>query len=621
MAFTVVTPVEPRFYRYNVEFIGRVVYATWPAVIIVAATGGAWLWRSGHGGPDRVGLAGRRRRVDGRAQLVELDRLIGGAMHGLMMEMPLSIPLLLRRTESLFGHKTLVTRRADRSLERRTYGDVLRRARGLAAGLAGLGIKPGDRVATFCWNHSRHLEAYYGVPASGAVLHTLNIRLHPEELAYIITHAGDAAVIVDKVLWPAFAQVLPRLGDIRVIVISDDGDLPPGTIDYEQLVASATPSMTLADVDERAGALMCYTSGTTGRSKGVLYSHRSMVLHALTLALPDCLNLREADVVLAVVPMFHVNAWGLPFACAMLGSRAGAARPAPGRGQHRRALRIRARHAGGRRPHDLARRAQVPRRAPGSRPVVDSLDDRRRRGDPRVDDSRLRRAARAAHRARLGHDRDQPGRDDQPRPVRARVAPHPTSSTPGGRCRAGPRRWWRFARAPTTGLAPWDGVTMGELEVRGPWVASAYFPGDVATDRWTEDGWFKTGDIATIAPSGCVTIQDRAKDLVKSGGEWISTVALESALVSHPAVSEAVVVAVPHAQWGERPLAVIVAAEGCAPTIDDLRAHLAPHFAKWWLPDAVVCVERLPKTATGKYQKHEVRAMFAGHYAQPPMAS
>ena len=162
---------------------------------------------------------------------------------------------------------------------------------------------------------------------------------------------------------------------------------------------------------------------------------------------------------------------------------------------------------------------------------------------------------------------------------------------------------------------------MGELEVRGPWVASAYYPGDVATDRWTEDGWFKTGDIATIAPSGCVTIQDRAKDLVKSGGEWISTVALESALVSHPAVSEAVVVAVPHAQWGERPLAVVVAAAGCAPTIDDLRAHLAPHFAKWWLPDAVVCVERLPKTATGKYQKHEVRTTFAGHYAQAPMRS
>ena len=220
-------------------------------------------------------------------------------MHGLMMDVPLSIPLLLRRTESLFGHKTLVSRRADRSLERRTYAEVLRRARALAAGLAGLGIKPGDRVATFCWNHSRHLEAYYGIPASGAVLHTLNIRLHPDELAYIITHAGDAAIIVDKVLWPAFAAVQPRLGDIHVIVIGAEGDLPAGAIDYEQLVASVTPPDALPDVDERAAAMMCYTSGTTGRSKGVLYSHRSMVLHALNLALPDCLDLRESDVVLA----------------------------------------------------------------------------------------------------------------------------------------------------------------------------------------------------------------------------------------------------------------------------------------------------------------------------------
>lgn len=541
-------------------------------------------------------------------------------MNGLMMDTPLSIPLLLRRTETLFGHKTLVTRRADRSLERSTYGEILRRARGLAAGLASLGIKPGDRVATFCWNHARHLEAYYGIPASGAVLHTLNIRLHPEELAYIITHAGDAAVIVDKVLWPAFAAVQPRLGDIPIIVIDDDGDLPPATIDYEQLVTAVTPADPLADVDERAAAMMCYTSGTTGRSKGVLYSHRSMVLHALTAGLPDCLNLRESDTVLAVVPMFHVNAWGLPFACALLGSSQvlpgpcldaaslvelfetervtlAAGVPTIWHG----VLKYLDEHPG----HDLSSIRQM---------IV---------GGAAIPESTLR-AFDGRHGLHIVHawgmTETSPIGTISHVPSELASAPEDVQyawrATQG---RAAPLVEIR-ARG-DQGLVPWDGATMGELEVRGPWVAAAYYPGDVAMDRWTDDGWFRTGDIATIAPSGCVTIQDRAKDLVKSGGEWISTVALESALVAHPAVSEVVVVAVPHQQWGERPLAVVVPAAGCCPTIEDLRAHLAPDFAKWWLPDAVVLVDRLPKTATGKYQKHEVRSTFAGHYAQATMPS
>jgi fatty-acyl-CoA synthase len=532
-------------------------------------------------------------------------------MNGLMMDVPLSIPLLLRRTETLFGHKPLISRRADRSLERRTYGEVLGRARGLAAGLAGLGVKPGDRVATFCWNHSRHLEAYYGVPAGGFVLHTLNIRLHADELAYIITHAGDAAIIVDKVLWPAFAAVQPRLGNIPIVVISDDGDVPPGTFDYEQVVASATPTGTLADVDERSGAVMCYTSGTTGRSKGVLYSHRSMVLHALTLALPDCLNLRESDVVLAVVPMFHVNAWGLPFACAMLGS--GQVLPGP----HLDAASLVELFETER----VTLTAGVPTIWHG---VLKYLDEH-----PGHDLSSIRtmivggaaipeatlRAFDARHGLHIVHawGMTETSPIGSISHVPSELASAPVDEQYAWRATQGrPAPMVEIRARGDEGLIAWDGKTMGELEVRGPWVASAYYPGDVAADRWTEDGWFRTGDIATISPSGCVTIQDRAKDLVKSGGEWISTVALESALAGHPAVSEVVVVAAPHPQWGERPLAVIVPAAGCQPTIDELRAHLAPHFAKWWLPDAVVCVERLPKTATGKYQKHEVRATY-GH--------
>ncbi|MBK5296617.1 MAG: long-chain fatty acid--CoA ligase [Vicinamibacteria bacterium] len=536
-------------------------------------------------------------------------------MDGLMMDVPLSIPLLLRRTEALFGHKPLVTRRADRSLQRCTYGECLRRARGLAAGLASLGVTPGDRVGTFCWNHSRHLEAYYGVPASGAVLHTLNIRLHADELAYIITHAGDAAIIVDKVLWPAFAPVRERLGNIPIIVISDDGDLPPGTIDYEQVVAATAPSDSLADIDEGAGALMCYTSGTTGRSKGVLYSHRSMVLHALTLSLPDCLNLRESDVVLAVVPMFHVNAWGLPFACAMLGS----AQVLPGPCLDAASL-VELFES-----ERVTVTAGVPTIWHG---VLKYLDEH-----PGHDLSSLRamvvggaaipestiRAFDTRHGLHIVHAWGMT--ETSPIGTISRVPSELASAPPdyqyAWRATQGrPAPMVEIRARSEQGLVAWDGMTMGELEVRGPWVAAAYYPGDVAMDRWTDDGWFRTGDIVTIAPSGCVTIQDRAKDLVKSGGEWISTVALESALVGHPWVSEVAVVAVPHPQWGERPLAVIVPVAGCQPTIEELRTFLAPRFAKWWLPDAVVLVDHLPKTGTGKLKKHEVRAMFKEQFAQ-----
>ncbi len=538
-------------------------------------------------------------------------------MNGLMMDVPLSIPLLLRRAETLFGHKPLVSRRADRSLERRTYADVLGRARRLAAGLAGLGIRPGDRVATFCWNHSRHLEAYYGVPGSGAVLHTLNIRLHADELAYIITHAGDAAIIVDKVLWPVFAPVRERLGDIRLLVIDDDGDLPPGTLSYEAVIASATPLDALPDLDERTAAVMCYTSGTTGRSKGVLYSHRSMVLHALALGLPDCLNLRESDVVLAVVPMFHVNAWGLPFACAMLGS--GQVLPGPCldaasvvellEGEHvtcaagvptiwHGVLRYLDEHPG----HDLSSlRAMIV-------------------GGAAIPESTIR-AFEQRHGLRIVHAWGMT--ETSPIGTVSHVPSELASATEdeqyAWRATQGrPAPLVEIRARAEQGLVAWDGATMGEIEIRGPWIASGYYPGDVAADRWTDDGWFRTGDIATIAPTGCVTIQDRAKDLVKSGGEWISSVALESALAGHPDVNEVAVVAVPHPQWGERPLAVVVPEAGKQPAIEDLRAFLAPHFAKWWLPDAVVFVERLPKTGTGKCQKHDVRAMFAGHYAATP---
>jgi fatty-acyl-CoA synthase len=542
-------------------------------------------------------------------------------MRGLMMEVPLSIPSLLRRAETCFPHKEIVARGADRRITRRTYADCIAGSRRLSAALDVLGVPAGARVATFCWNHHAHLEAYYGVPASGRILHTLNIRLHAEELAYIVTHADDSVVFVDKVLWPAFEPVRARIGDRRIVVIAEDGDVPPGTIDYHGLVNAQGEGRGFEEFDERTGAVLCYTSGTTGRSKGVLYSHRSLVLHSLGLSLPDVFGLGESARVLAVVPMFHANAWGLPFACAMTG----ATQVLPG-------------------PHlDAAS-------------IVDLLESERvthAAGVPTI------------WHALLAYLDAHPGRDlaalgvllvggaaipeatirafEERHGLKVVHAWGMTETSPLGSASRLPselseasedvRYAWRArqgrgaplveirARGADGALIAWDDQTIGELEVRGPWIAGAYYPGDESPDRWTDDGWFRTGDIVTIGPTGCISIQDRAKDLVKSGGEWICTVTLESLLAAHPGVNEAVVVAVPHAHWGERPLAVIVPRPGHAPTLEDVRAHLEPHVAKWWLPDAVVHVDSLPRTGTGKYQKHLVRQAHKDFYASAAAGS
>ena len=537
-------------------------------------------------------------------------------MRGLMMDMPLSIPVLLRRAESIFPAKAIVTRRADHGLTRSTYGACLAGARRLAAGLRALGVASGDRVATFCWNHERHLQAYYGIPASGAILHTLNIRLHPDELGYIVNHADDSVVIVDKVLWPVFEKVRERIGDRRIVVVSDDGDVPQGTVDYDALLAAHDASGEFADVDERAGAVMCYTSGTTGRSKGVLYSHRSLVLHSLAEALPDVLDLGESSRVLPVVPMFHANAWGLPFACAMVG----ASQVLPG--PHLDAASIVALLESERVTHT----AGVPTICHA---LLHHLDQH-----PGHDLSALRlmlvggaaipeatiRAFEARHGVRIVHAWGMT--ETAPLGTVSRVPSELADAPPDAQYawratqgRPGPLVEVR-ARTDGGDEVPWDGESMGELEVRGPWVASAYYPGNEAPDRWTDDGWFRTGDVVTIGPTGCLTIRDRSKDLVKSGGEWICTVALESHLMAHPAIAEAVVIAVPHERWGERPLAIVVPAAGAAPpTLHDVRAHLDGRVARWWVPDGVVAVESLPRTGVGKYQKNVLRDTYRDYFA------
>lgn len=532
-------------------------------------------------------------------------------MDGLMMDYPLTIAAMLRRTETMFGHKEIVSRRPDRSIERSNYATALGRARRLASALARLGVRRGDRVATLCWNHLRHLEAYYGVPTSGAVLHTLNIRLHPDELGYIASHAGDVALIVDRSLLPLAEQFRARTEIEHVIVVSEDGEPVPGTIDYEALVASGDPAYTYPELGENEAAMMCYTSGTTGRPKGVLYSHRSTCLHTLGMLLAEVEGATERDTVLAVVPMFHANAWGMPFAAALVGARQ--ALPGP--------------HLDPASLVELFERERVTMAAGVPTiwlGILQYLDANPARHDLSslsrmvVGGAAVPEALIRAFQDRHGLYIQQGWGMTETSPVgsmsrvTSEVALQPSNAQFAYRAKAGTPLPFVEIRARRDGgeLVAWDTVSMGELEVRGPWVARAYYDAPESADRFTADGWFRTGDIVSIDRRGCITIQDRAKDLVKSGGEWISSVALESALLAHPDVAEAVVIALPHPKWDERPVAVIVARAGRTPTLESVRVHLAPRFPKWWLPDAVVCVESIPRSGTGKYMKSVLRERF-----------
>jgi fatty-acyl-CoA synthase len=536
-----------------------------------------------------------------------------------MMNVPLSIPMLLRRARTLFAHKEIVWRRADKRVDRYTYGLCLRRCGQLMRALRRLGVQPGDRIATLAWNHARHLEAYYGVPAMGAVLNTLNLRLHPSDLAYIINHAGDSVVFVDDVLLPLWEKVAPLVNVSHVIVWSDSGAVPEGMLDYERLLAAEGDDPSdFADVDENSAAIMCYTSGTTGKPKGVLYSHRSLVLHTLGAALADVLATTERDIVLPVVPMFHANAWGLPFTCAMLG--ANQVHPGP----HLDPQSLLALLADER----VTFTAGVPSIWLG---ILHALD-----AEPKKYDlSALRTlvcGGAAVPEAMIRGYQERHGLSVLQGWGMTEMSPIGSIGTLGSvldsadadtryayRARQGlPAALVEIRARCESGLIPWDDATMGELEVRGPWVASGYYNPDDPVTSFTEDGWFRTGDIVTIDPHGYIMIQDRAKDLIKSGGEWISSVALESALMGHPDVSEAAVVAIAHEKWIERPLAVVSLKPGRSTTPAILKAFLETSVAKWWIPDDVVFVPAIPKTGAGKFLKSALREQFRDHYAVAP---
>ena len=532
-------------------------------------------------------------------------------MDGLIMDYPLTLTAILRRAETVFGGREIVSQLPDKIIHRYTYADMAERSRRLGVALQKLGVQPGDRVATFGWNHHQHLEAYFGIPSIGAVLHTLNIRLHPDDIAYIVNHAEDRVVLVDDVLLPLFEQVRPKIDVEHLIVMSHSATGHDGMLSYEQLVSEADlADFRQPELDERQAAAMCYTSGTTGRPKGVVYSHRALVLHSLAEIGPDVLSLREADSVLTVVPMFHANAWCLPYACAMAGSKQ--VYPGPFL-DAQNLLKLMEQE-------EVTFSAGVPTIWLG---MLDYLGQ----NPGEVDLSKLERTA-------IG------GQAVPPSLIRAFKERYEidilhgwgmTETSPLGSFTYVPRshmdapvdvqtKYLAMAGRSAAliemrirsgnSIAPWDGETMGELEVRGPWVASAYYKDPDSADKFTDDGWLRTGDIATIDSLGYMEIRDRSKDVIKSGGEWISSIALENQLMGHPAVSEAAVIAAAHEKWLERPVAIVVLKDGTSATEDDLRDFLAPHFAKWWLPDRIVFTGEIPRTSTGKFMKATLREKY-----------
>ncbi len=535
-------------------------------------------------------------------------------MNGLMMDFQLTLPALMRRAETFFGDQEVVSRLPDRSFHTTTFRDVMRRSKQLATALDRLGIERGDRVATLCWNHSAHLEAYYGIPSGGFILHTLNLRLHHDDIGWIAKHAGDRVVIVDRQLLPLLDQFRDQTDIEHVFVVEDS---------YEELLATGdADAWRDPELDEDEAAAMCYTSGTTGRPKGVVYSHRSTVLHALGVASTSPLGLRigEADTLCPVVPMFHANAWGYPYLAALAGSRL--VFPGPYLDPESLLETLVSQR--------VTWSAGVPTLWLGMLQLLDANPgkwDLSHMVGMLVGGSAVPRAMIAAYKDRHGLDVVQGWGMTETSPVASvtdfigdlRKADQDTKFDYAAM--AGfPLPFVEIRVMSGSTELPWDGEAMGELEVRGPWVAASYYSDAELADRWTEDGWFRTGDIVSVEPRGFIQIKDRAKDVIKSGGEWISSVELENKIMAHPAVAEAAVIAIPDPKWAERPLAAVVLKPGKSLTEEQLREFLSGQCAKWWVPDRFEFIEEIPKTAVGKFKKTALRDMFATAGAEEEQA-
>ncbi len=544
-------------------------------------------------------------------------------LEGLMMHYPLTMDRILEHGNRLYRHKRIKTLLPNGKMHEYTYGDLYRRVKRLCNVLEGLGLQMGDRVGTFAWNNYQHMELYFGAPLAGGVVHTLNIRLFPEQLAYIINHAEDRILFVDGTLLPLVEQVADRIPHVEHFVLFNvppgrEPRLPGQVHDYEALLADASEEYTWRVQDENQALGLCYTSGTTGNPKGALYSHRSMVLHTMGECQAMALGLTESDVVLPVVPQFHAMAWGLPYAATMVGATL--VMPGP--------------HL---KPEALAQLIEAERvTVAAGVPTIWNGLYHELRTRPRdissiralvVGGSAMPRALIEAYERDLG--------------VNVLHAWGMTELSPLGTVSKllshhqdlpAPQKWDVKARQgyPIFGVEmrivddaghelPWDGTTMGELQVRGPWIIRDYFKLEGSSDAFTPDGWFRTGDVVTVHEDGFMTITDRTKDLVKSGGEWISSVELEGHLMAHPDVLEAAVIAMPDEKWQERPLAVVVLAPQAREQVqvEELNAFLEPRVARWWLPDAYAFVEEIPKTSVGKFDKKVLRERLAQGELRP----
>ncbi|MEN9314883.1 MAG: hypothetical protein RIS35_1276 [Pseudomonadota bacterium] len=544
-------------------------------------------------------------------------------MKSTMMSAQLSLNTVFERAGKMFPQQEIVSRLPDKSFRKHTFAEYYGRTRALAAVLKKLGLRKGDRVATLCWNHHAHLEAYFGIPAAGGVMHTLNLRLSADEIGWIAHHADDRFLIVDDILLPLYEQFAKLHKFERVIVFpfsgapvttraGDPHEGTPAIDDYEQLLREAPTGFEYEPHDENDPIAMCYTSGTTGKPKGVVYSHRSTVLHSLTCSLPDMIGLSSRDVVLPVTPMFHANSWGIPYAAMMLGAKL----VFPGPHLH---------------PDDLLdlMQAEPPTMSLGVPTIWLSL-------------IQLYEANPGKWTLPTGM-RSLVGGAAVPEALIRQFAKHGISIAQGwGMTETSPlatlfyekpelvgklteEQW--HARRSLAGVlvpmvdfrlideegkpCPWDGKAVGELQVRGPYITGAYHNVPHDPDKFTDDGWLRTGDVAAIDEYGYMRIADRTKDLIKSGGEWISSVDLENAIMAHPAVAEAAVVAVSHPRWTERPLACVVLKAGASLSAAELRDFLAPKFAKWQIPDAFDFIDAIPRTSTGKFWKLRLRERYA----------
>lgn len=531
------------------------------------------------------------------------------AMAGTMMDVPLTIGWILEHVTRNHGGREIVSRNDDGSVFRYTYRKFAERVAQLAHALVNLGVKPGDRVASFAWNNHRHLELYYAVPCIGAVLHTVNIRLFPEQVCWVLEHADDKFVFVDASLAPLMARAAAARPEVaKPLVVMGELQTPiPGALDYESLLAGRPATFAWPALDERAAAILCYTSATTGDPKGVVFTHRSTVLHAFAAGLADALCLRQRDAILPIVPMFHVNAWGTPFLVPMVGAKF----VLPG-----------------------------PRLDPAS--LIELIDDEEvtiSAGVPTVwlalRDELQRRGARLSSLKYLviGGSAVPPSLFDDLEGLGITVvhAWGMTEMSPIGTVShlhaelegASPekQREARLKQGTFTPIVAWklldddgrevarDGKARGELWVRGPAVTGSYYREDGPNPAF-RDGYFRTGDVCTVDELGYVQIVDRSKDLVKSGGEWISSVDLENALMGHPAVKEAAVIGLEHPKWLERPVAVVVLREGQSADEATLQTWLTERVAKWWVPDRIVFVDAIPRTGVGKFLKRDLRERY-----------